>query len=101
MSNELSLSLIAGINLKRLIRSSRYRTQENFAYEFGAEIRTVSRWLNAGVKNIDTLEEIADFLEEDVLTIQRIYDIANTYAPEYDIEKIVQKLENTSGMKQK
>ena len=43
-------------------------------------------------------EEIADFLEEDVLTIQRIYDIANTYAPEYDIE---QKLENTSGMKQK
>lgn len=32
-------------------------------------------------------EEIADFLEEDVLTIQRIYDIANTYAPEYDIEK--------------
>ena len=56
MSNELSLSLIAGINLKRLIRSSRYRTQENFAYEFGAEIRTVSRWLNAGVKNIDTLE---------------------------------------------
>lgn len=46
-------------------------------------------------------EEIADFLEEDVLTIQRIYDIANTYAPEYDIEKIVQKLGNTSGMKQK
>lgn len=46
-------------------------------------------------------EEIADFLEEDVLTIQRIYDIANTYAPEYDIEKIVQKLENASGMKQK
>ncbi len=48
-----------------------------------------------------SVEEIADFLEEDVLTIQRIYDIANTYAPEYDIEKIVQKLENTSGMKQK
>ena len=46
-------------------------------------------------------EEIADFLEEDVLTIQRGYDIANTYAPEYDIEKIVQKLGNTSGMKQK
>ena len=46
-------------------------------------------------------EEIADFLEEEVLTIQRIYDIAKTYAPEYDIEKIVQKLENTSGMKQK
>ena len=69
MNNEISLSLIAGINLKRLIRSSKYRTQENFAYEFGAEIRTVSRWLNAGVKNIDTLEEIADFLEIDVFEL--------------------------------
>ena len=69
MNNELSLSMIAGINLKRLIRSSKYRTQENFAYEFGAEIRTVSRWLNAGVKNIDTLEEIADFLEIDVFEL--------------------------------
>lgn len=28
MSKELSLSLIVGINLKRLILSSRYRTQE-------------------------------------------------------------------------
>lgn len=69
MGNELSLSLIAGINLKRLIRGSKYRTQENFAYEFGAEIRTVSRWLNAGVKNIDTLEEIALFLEVDVFEL--------------------------------
>ena len=74
MSNELSLSLIAGINLKRLIRSSRYSTQENFAYEFGAEIRTVSRWLNAGVKNIDTLEEIADFLEVDVFELLKKKD---------------------------
>ena len=69
MDNELSLSLIAGINLKRLIRESKYRTQENFAYEFGAEIRTVSRWLNAGVKNIDTLEEIAYFLDIDIFDL--------------------------------
>ena len=69
MDNELSLSLIAGINLKQLIRESKYRTQENFAYEFGAEIRTVSRWLNAGVKNIDTLEEIACFLEVDIFEL--------------------------------
>jgi transcriptional regulator with XRE-family HTH domain len=74
MNNEISLSLIAGINLKRLIRSSKYMTQENFAYEFGAEIRTVSRWLNAGVKNIDTLEEIADFLEVDVFELLKKKD---------------------------
>ena len=60
-------------------------------------IKIVIKKLQKGM----SAEEIADFLEEDVLTIQRIYDIANTYAPEYDIEKIVQKLENTSGMKQK
>lgn len=69
MDNELSLSLIAGINLKQLIRESKYRTQENFAYEFGAEIRTVSRWLNTGVKNIDTIEEIACFLEVDIFEL--------------------------------
>ena len=46
-------------------------------------------------------EEIADFLEEDVLTIQRIYDIANTYAPEYDIEKISTKVGKHIGNENK
>lgn len=69
MNNEISLSLVAGRNLKRLIRRSKYRTQENFAYEFGAEVRTVSRWLNSGVKNIDTLEEIASFLEVNIFEL--------------------------------
>ncbi len=55
------ISEIAGNNVKQLIKESRYRTQEEFAYAFGAEIRTVSRWLNTGIKNIDTLQEIADF----------------------------------------
>ncbi len=68
------LSEIAGENVKRLIKESRYRTQEEFAYEFGAEIRTVSRWLNLGIKNIDTLQEIAEFLSveiEELLTEQQ------------------------------
>ncbi len=60
------LSEIAGENVKRLIKESQYRTQEVFAYEFGAEIRTVSRWLNLGIKNIDTLQEIAEFLSVEV-----------------------------------
>ena len=42
------LSKVVGANLKREIRQSRYRTQENFAVEFGAETRTVNRWLNEG-----------------------------------------------------
>lgn len=31
--------------------------------------------------------EYGIFFEEDILTIQRIYDIAKTYAPEYDKAK--------------
>lgn len=63
------LSQIAGKNLKRIIKSSKYKSQEEFAYAFGAEIRTVSRWLNNGIKNLDTLQEIADFLKIDVLSL--------------------------------
>ncbi len=74
MNDEFSLSLIAAKNLKHLIRSSKYRTQDNFAYEFGAEIRTVSRWLNKGIKNIDTLEEIAKFLDVDVFELLKKKD---------------------------
>ena len=57
------LSKIVGANLKREIRQSRYRTQENFAFEFGAETRTVNRWLNEGLRDVDMAEEIAEFLE--------------------------------------
>lgn len=63
------LSEIAGDNVKRIIRESEYQTQEKFAYFFGAEIRTVSRWLNSGIKNLDTLQEIAEFLNIDVLSL--------------------------------
>ena len=39
-----------------------------------------------------TIEEIADMLEEDEATIQKIVDIAQKYAPKYDIEKILKEL---------
>ena len=42
-------------------------------------------------KGYDALE-IADMLEEDAGVVQRIYDIAMKYAPEYDVGKIVEKL---------
>ena len=61
------LSKVVGENLKKEIRKSRYRTQENFAFEFGAETRTVNRWLNEGLRDVDTAEEIAEFLEIETL----------------------------------
>ena len=61
------LSKVVGENLKKEIKKSRYRTQENFAFEFGAETRTVNRWLNEGLRDVDTAEEIAEFLEIETL----------------------------------
>lgn len=63
------LSQIAGNNVKKIIKESVYKTQDEFAYFFGAETRTVSRWLNGGIKNLDTLQEIAEFLDVDVLSL--------------------------------
>ncbi len=63
------LGLVAGANLKRLIKESNYRTQEEFAFEFGTDVRTVGRWINKGIKNLDTVQEIADFFGIDALSI--------------------------------
>ena len=63
------LSKIAGERLKRLIKESKYQTQEEFAFAFGAETRTLSRRLNQGVRNIDTLEQLADFLSVNILEL--------------------------------
>lgn len=59
------LSLVAGANLKRLIKNSKYKTQEEFAFEFGTNVRTVGRWVNKGIKNLDTIQQIAAFFDID------------------------------------
>lgn len=61
------LGLVAGANLKRLIKNSKYKTQEEFAFEFGTDVRTVGRWVNKGIKNLDTIQQIADFFGIDAL----------------------------------
>lgn len=63
------LGLVAGANLKRLIKESEYGTQEEFAFAFNADVRTVGRWVNHGIRNIDTIQQIADFFSVDVFTI--------------------------------
>ena len=61
------LGLVAGANLKRLIKNSEYKTQEEFAFEFGTDVRTVGRWVNIGIKNLDTIQQIAAFFDIDAL----------------------------------
>ena len=65
MEEKIGLNKIVGMNLKRMIRQSRYRTQEEFSYAYGYELRTVSRWLNGGLDSLVTIEAVANFLKID------------------------------------
>ncbi|MBO5287510.1 MAG: helix-turn-helix transcriptional regulator [Clostridia bacterium] len=67
--NKAPLSKIVGANLKRLIKKSRWKTQEKFAEAKHVDIKTVNRWVNGGINKFDLAEEIADFLGIDVYTL--------------------------------
>lgn len=56
----LSPQMKAGCKLRELIERD-YKTQEEFAYEYGAEIRTVSRYVNSGINKLDVIQSLADF----------------------------------------
>ena len=59
----------AGKNLKNLIKQSQYRTQDKFAYAFGSDPSTVRRWIHNGINNVNTIKQIADFLDVDFLEL--------------------------------
>ena len=42
-----------------------YTTQEEFAYDYGTDIRTVSRYVNQGINKIDIVQELAEFFGVD------------------------------------
>ena len=57
----------AGKNLKNLIKKSEYKTQERFAIEgIGVDPVTVRRWIAHGIKDINTIQEIADIFGVDL-----------------------------------
>lgn len=58
--------IAAGLALKSLIKEH-YSSQQEFADDFGVELRTVSRYVTAGIRNMVTIEEIADFFGMDLL----------------------------------
>ena len=59
---ELSYALMAGQTLKRLMKEN-YPSQEEFAYDYGADIRTISRYINNGINKIDVIQELAEFFD--------------------------------------
>ena len=42
-----------------------------------------------------TTDEIAEILDEPIEKIQKICEVAEKYVPDYDVQKIYQKLENS------
>lgn len=66
--NNQDLGLVAGANLKHLLKE-RGMTQEDFADEFGVDVRTVRRWVKGNLYDLRQLQQIADFFEIDVFTI--------------------------------
>ncbi len=51
---------IAGDNLRKLIREN-YQSQEEFAYDYGTDVRTISRYINNGINKVDAIQELAEF----------------------------------------
>ena len=69
MRDAQDLSIIVGANLKRYIKFSKWKTQAEFANAFGAEERTVGRWCNNGIDKLSLIQQIADFLNIDIMEL--------------------------------
>ncbi|MFI3173375.1 MAG: helix-turn-helix transcriptional regulator, partial [Eubacteriales bacterium] len=52
----------SGLTLKRLIQEN-YATQEDFAYDYGVDLRTVQRYISSGINKVTAIQELADFFE--------------------------------------
>ena len=56
--NEIDATKYAGEVLRRLIKEN-YPSQEEFAFEYGADIRTISRYINDGITKVPTIQSFA------------------------------------------
>lgn len=69
-----SLSQVAGANLKRLIKESKYKTQERFAEAYNTDARCIRRWISGGITKTDQLQEFADFFGVSVFELLKPHD---------------------------
>lgn len=61
---EKTLAEEIGINLKTLIKKSKFRTQDCFAIDgMNVDPVTVRRWISKGVRDINTIYEISKVLD--------------------------------------
>lgn len=64
--SDFDASRCAGAFLKRLIEENGM-TQESFAFDFGADVRTVNRYVNNGINKITVLQELAEYFQVSIL----------------------------------
>lgn len=60
--NDLPYSVIAGRALKKILALYDL-TQQEFAFDYGCDVRTVSRYINSGITKIQDIEYIANFFD--------------------------------------
>lgn len=56
---------LAGETLRYLIKKQ-FATQQDFADEYGTDIRTTSRYINEGINKVDVIQELAEFFDVDI-----------------------------------
>ena len=71
-------------------REEAYEEGEKSGSSKGEFLKLVTQTVKK-LKKGNTAEETAEMLEESVETIQMIYDVADEFAPEYDVESISKK----------
>ena len=64
--NDYDATKQAGKKLRQLIHEN-YATQEEFAIDFGTDVRTVSRYVNSGINKVSVLQELAAFFHISVI----------------------------------
>ena len=57
----------AGETLRRLIQEH-YSSQEEFAYDYGADLRTINRYINNGINKINVVQELANFFNVELIS---------------------------------
>lgn len=63
---ELTPQLKAGKKLRELIARD-FDSQEDFAFEYGCDVRTISRYVNQGIEKIGVIQELAMYFNVNFL----------------------------------
>lgn len=63
---ELTPQLKAGRKLRELIARD-FDSQEDFAFEYGCDVRTISRYVNQGIEKVGVIQELAMYFNVDFM----------------------------------